>query len=75
VLLGAVRSNLSLGFDSGSKNQKPNIEIMLLSCFLDGLSQETAAGILVLTSSASRDVANLCGQFWEVTVRPSLEAL
>jgi len=48
---------------------------MLLNCFSDGLSQETAAVIFVLTSSASRDVANLSGQFWEVAVGPSLEAL
>ncbi len=50
-----------------------NITIMLLSCFSDGLSQETTAVILVLTSSASRDVTNLFGQFWEVAVGPSLE--
>jgi hypothetical protein len=49
--------------------------IMLLSCFSDGLSQETAAVILVFKSSASRDAANLSGQFWEVAVGPSLEAL
>jgi len=48
---------------------------MLLSCFSDGLSQETVTVIFVLTSSTSRGAANLYGQFWEVVVGPSLEAL
>jgi hypothetical protein len=48
---------------------------MLLSCFSDGLSQETTAIMLVLTSFACCDAANLSGQFWEVVVSPSLEAL
>ncbi len=52
-----------------------NIAIMLLSCFSDGLSKETAAVVPVLTSSASRDAANLSGQFWEATVGLLLEAL
>jgi hypothetical protein len=48
---------------------------MLLSYFSDGLSWETTGVILVLTSFASRDVANLSGQFWEVTIGSSLETL